>query len=65
MRRVDAQVDGHRGDAFVLACDTVRLRVNLLPHLIEVRELLPLAVQELSIFWESAWTSMNGRNARL
>lgn len=52
MRRVDTQVNGHWGDALVLPCETVRLRFDLLPHLIKVCELLSFAVEKFSIFWE-------------
>lgn len=47
---VDPEVDWHRGDALILPSDAVRLRLNLPPNLIEVCELLPLTVKELSIF---------------
>lgn len=47
--RVHPQVDGHGRDALVLPRDAVGLRLDLLPNLVEVRELLPLAVQELGI----------------
>lgn len=51
MRRVDAEVDGDGGDALVGARHPVGLRFDLLPHLVEVRELFGFAVQKLSIFW--------------
>ena len=50
VRRVDAEVDGHRRDALVSASHPVGLSLNLLAHLLEVGEFLALAVQELSIF---------------
>lgn len=48
--RIHAQVDGHGRNAFILARDAIRLRLDLLTHLIEICELLPLTVKELSIF---------------
>ncbi len=50
VRRVDAQVDGNGRNAFILPRGTIRLRLDLLTHLVEIRELLPLTVQELCIF---------------
>ncbi len=50
VRRVDAQVDGNGRNAFILPRGTIRLRLDLLTHLVEIRELLPLTVQELGIF---------------
>lgn len=50
VRRVDAEVDGHRGDALVSASDPVGLSLDLQAHLLEVGEFLPLAVQEFGIF---------------
>lgn len=67
VRRVDAEVDGHRRDALVGAGDPVGLSLDLQAHLLEVGELLPLAVQELGIFcsgsgvgwggWERRWVT--------
>lgn len=52
VRGVHAQVDGHGGDALVGARHPVGLRLDLLPHLVEIREFLGFAVQELGIFWK-------------
>lgn len=52
MRRVDAEVDGDGRDAFVGSCHPVGFRFDLLPHLIEIRELFGFAVQKLGIFWK-------------
>lgn len=52
VRGVHAQVDGHGGDALVGARHSVGLRLDLLPHLVEIREFLGFAVQELGIFWK-------------
>ena len=49
MRRVNPEVDGQVGDALVGAGDAVGLVLDLLHDLVEVGELLALAVQELSI----------------
>lgn len=49
---VDTQVDGYGGDALVGPGDAVRLRLNLLPHLIEIRELFPLTVQKLCVLYK-------------
>lgn len=51
MRRIDAQVYGHRGDALIGPCDTVSLCLDLLPDLIEIYELFAFTVKELSKFW--------------
>lgn len=48
--RVDPQVDGHWGDAFVGPRDPVSLRFDLLPDFIKVCKLFGLTVQKLSIF---------------
>lgn len=48
--RVDPQVDGHWGDAFVGPRDPVGLRFNLLSDFIKVCKLFGLAVQKFSIF---------------
>lgn len=48
--RVDAQVDGHWGDAFVGARDPVGFRFDLLPDFIKVGKLFGLTVQKFSIF---------------
>lgn len=50
LRRVDAEVDGHRRDALVGAGDPVGLSLDLQAYLLEVSEFLPLAVQEFGIF---------------
>lgn len=50
VRGVNAQVDGDGRYAFVGPCDAVRLGLYLLPDLIEVGELLPFAMEELSPF---------------
>ena len=47
IRRVNPEVDGDTGDSFVLASESVRLRLNLLPHLIEISELLPFRMEKL------------------
>ena len=49
MRRIDPEIDGQIGDALVGAGDAVGLVLDLLHDLVEVGELLALAVQELSI----------------
>lgn len=48
---VNPQVNWDGGDAFVGACYPVRLRLNFRPHFIKIHKLLPLAVQEFSIFY--------------
>ena len=45
--RVDSQIDGYVGDAFIAAGYAIRFPLDLLPHLVEVHELLSLAVQKL------------------
>lgn len=50
MRGIDAQVYGHRGDAFVGAGDAVGLSLDLLPDLVKIDELFALTVEELCIF---------------
>lgn len=50
MRRIDTQVDGHRGDALVGPSDAVSLGLDLLPNLIKIREPFALAVEKLSMF---------------
>ncbi len=47
MWRVDTEVDGDRGDAFVLPRQSVRLFCNLLPHFVKVSISFALLVQEL------------------
>lgn len=42
------QVDGNGGNALIGPSNAVRLGLDLLTDLIEIRELLPFAVQELS-----------------
>lgn len=44
------EVDGDGRDAFVGAGGAVRLRLDLLAHLVEVCEFLPLAVEEFGPF---------------
>lgn len=51
MGGVDPQVDGHRRDALVGPGDPVRLRLDLLPHLVKICELFALTVEELCMFW--------------
>ena len=53
MGGIDPQVDWDRGDAPVGPGNAVRLGLNLQPDLVEVGELLPLAVQELCPFWKN------------
>ena len=53
MGRVNPEVDGKVADALVAASDPVRLRLDLLHDGEEVHELLPLAMQELSILCNS------------
>ena len=48
--RVDSQVDGNVGDAFVLTGRTIRLVLDFFAHQREVGEHAPLAVQKLGIF---------------
>ena len=48
--RVDPQVDGHWGDAFVGPRDPVGLGFNLLSDFLKVCKLFGLAVQKLGIF---------------
>lgn len=48
--RVDPQVDGHWGDAFVGPRDPVGLRFDLLSDFIKVCKLFGLTVQKLGIF---------------
>lgn len=57
MRGVDAQVDGHRRNALISPRETIRLRLDLQANLVEVSEFLPLAMEELGIFWrvEGKW----------
>lgn len=50
VRRVDPQVDGHWGDAFVGPRDPVGLRFDLLSDLIKVCKLFRLTMQKLGIF---------------
>lgn len=50
MWRVDPQVDGHWGDAFVGTRDPVSLRFDFLPDFIKVCKLFGFAVQKLGIF---------------
>lgn len=50
VRGVNPQVDGDRRYAFVGPGDAIRLRLDLLAHLIEVGKLLPFAVEEFSPF---------------
>lgn len=45
------EVDGDGRYALVGAGGTVRLRLDLLAHLVEVREFLPFAVEEFGPFW--------------
>lgn len=47
---VDSQVNWDGRDAFVGARYPVGLGLNFQPDLIKIHKLLPLAVQELSIF---------------
>lgn len=49
MRRVNTQVDGHRGDSLIGSGNTISLCLNLLPDLIEICELFTLTVEELGI----------------
>lgn len=49
IRREDFEVDGNGRDAFVGACDSIRFRLDLLPHLIEVHKLPTLTVQKFCI----------------
>lgn len=51
IRRVDAQVDWHGRYALVGAGDAVGLRLNLAANLVEVHELLALAVEKLRVFY--------------
>lgn len=44
------EVDGDGRYAFVGAGGAVRLRLDLLAHLVEVREFLPFAVEEFGPF---------------
>ncbi len=64
VRRVDSQVDGDVGDAFVRARHAVRLILDLLTYHVEVREHAALAVQELRIFCrhEQNWQITKDRN---
>lgn len=48
IRRIDPQIDGHIGNAFVAARHSVRLSFNFLSDLVKVNKLLALAVQELA-----------------
>lgn len=48
--RVDPQVNGHWGDAFVGPRDPVSLRFDLLSDFLKVCKLSGLAVQKLGIF---------------
>lgn len=48
---VNPQVNWDGGDAFVGACYPVRLRLDFRPHFVKIHKLLPLAVQEFSIFY--------------
>lgn len=50
VRRVNAQVDGHRRDSLIGSGDSVRLGLDLQPNLIKVHELTALTVQELGVF---------------
>ena len=50
--RVDPQVNGHWGDAFVGPRDPVSLRFDLLSDFLKVCKLSGLAVQKLGIFWK-------------
>lgn len=52
MRRVNTQVDGHRGDSLVGSSRAIRLRLDLLPDLIKICKLFTLTVQELGEFWK-------------
>lgn len=47
MRRKHPQVDRNRRDALVGSGDSVGLSLDLLAHLIEIRELLSFAVKKL------------------
>lgn len=44
MWRVHSQIDGYVGNAFIGSCYPIRLRFDLLTDLIEICELLALAV---------------------
>jgi len=46
------QADGDGGDAFVGAGESERLRLDLSPDLVEVRERLPFAVGEFPVLWK-------------
>lgn len=47
MRGVDTEIDGDCRYALVAPSQSVRLRLNLLPHLLKVRVLLPFLVKKL------------------
>lgn len=49
MRRIDSEVDGHWGNPFVGASNTVCFSLNLQTDLLKICELLSFAVQEFSI----------------
>ena len=57
MRRIDPEIDGQIGDALVGAGDAVGLVLDLLHDLVEVGELLALAVQELFVPGVYFWTA--------
>lgn len=58
------EVDGDGRYAFVGAGGAVRLRLDLLAHLVEVREFLPFAVEEFGPFCAEKKTQSRAR-ARL
>lgn len=49
--RVHSQVDGYVRNAFIASRDSVRFRLDFTADLVEVDELLSLAVQKFSIFY--------------
>lgn len=51
MGRVDSEIDGHRGNPFVGASNTICFSLNLQTDLLKIGEFLPFAVQELAIFY--------------